>query len=80
MATAATVARSRKLERGYRVVVNTGAEGGQTVSHLHLHVLGGTAYGLAAGVGLRGSPSPPLLRKVFKRCEISPDLSGAGWV
>ena len=29
-------------ERGYRVVINTGDEGGQTVPHLHLHVLGGT--------------------------------------
>lgn len=29
-------------ERGYRVVVNTGDEGGQTVPHLHVHVLGGT--------------------------------------
>ena len=28
-------------ERGYRVVVNTNADGGQTVSHLHLHLLGG---------------------------------------
>jgi len=28
-------------ERGYRVVVNTNAAGGQTVFHLHLHVLGG---------------------------------------
>ena len=28
-------------ERGYRVVVNNGDEGGQTVPHLHLHVLGG---------------------------------------
>lgn len=28
-------------ERGYRVVVNTKADGGQTVHHLHLHVLGG---------------------------------------
>lgn len=26
---------------GYRVVVNTGADGGQTVDHLHAHVLGG---------------------------------------
>jgi histidine triad (HIT) family protein len=41
MAAAAGLARQLKLERGYRVVVNTGPDGGQTVSHLHLHVLGG---------------------------------------
>ncbi len=29
--------------RGYRVVVNTNPDGGQTVFHLHLHVLGGRA-------------------------------------
>ncbi len=28
-------------EKGYRVVVNTNPDGGQTVFHLHLHVLGG---------------------------------------
>lgn len=28
-------------ESGFRVVLNTGANGGQTVSHLHAHVLGG---------------------------------------
>ena len=28
-------------ERGYRVVINHGPEGGQTVPHLHVHVLGG---------------------------------------
>jgi histidine triad (HIT) family protein len=26
---------------GYRIVINTGEDGGQTVDHLHLHVLGG---------------------------------------
>jgi histidine triad (HIT) family protein len=31
------------LEDGYRVVINTGADGGQTVYHLHLHLLGGRA-------------------------------------
>lgn len=41
MAKAAEVARSSGLARGYRVVINTGADGGQTVDHLHLHVLGG---------------------------------------
>lgn len=29
-------------EAGYRVVVNVGENGGQTVPHLHFHVLGGT--------------------------------------
>ena len=43
MATAADLARTQKLEKGYRVVVNTGDDGGQTVHHLHLHLLGGRA-------------------------------------
>jgi histidine triad (HIT) family protein len=29
------------LTNGYRVVINTGEDGGQTVYHLHLHILGG---------------------------------------
>ena len=33
----------QKLGQGYRVVINTGRNGGQTVDHLHLHVLGGRA-------------------------------------
>ncbi len=28
-------------EKGYKVVINTGTEGGQTVPHLHVHILGG---------------------------------------
>ena len=39
MATA--VAAEAGLDAGYRVVVNTGADGGQTVEHVHTHVLGG---------------------------------------
>lgn len=36
------VARKEGLaERGYRVVINTNAEAGQTVFHLHAHLLGG---------------------------------------
>ena len=37
------VADSEELGGSYRVVVNTGARAGQTVPHLHLHVLGGRA-------------------------------------
>lgn len=29
------------LSNGYRTVINTGAQGGQSVYHLHLHILGG---------------------------------------
>jgi histidine triad (HIT) family protein len=41
--TAAGLARAQGLEKGYRVVINTGPDGGQTVDHLHLHLLGGRA-------------------------------------
>jgi histidine triad (HIT) family protein len=40
-ATAAHIAAQQNLSGGYRVVINTGDDGGQTVPHLHLHVLGG---------------------------------------
>jgi len=39
--TAARIARDLKLERGYRVVINNGIDGGETVPHLHLHLLAG---------------------------------------
>jgi histidine triad (HIT) family protein len=35
------VAEQVGLTNGYRVVINTGEDGGQTVYHLHLHILGG---------------------------------------
>ena len=41
VATAAQVAASKQLTSGYRLVINTGQDGGQTVQHLHLHLLGG---------------------------------------
>lgn len=34
------VASQEGLEKGYRVVINTGEDGGQTVFHLHLHLMG----------------------------------------
>ncbi|MDZ4674794.1 MAG: histidine triad nucleotide-binding protein [Gemmatimonadota bacterium] len=41
---AAEVARAEGLEeRGYRLVTNIGRDGGQSVGHLHVHVLGGRA-------------------------------------
>ena len=39
--TGAEIARSKGLGNGYRVVINTGPDGGQTIDHLHVHVLGG---------------------------------------
>lgn len=41
MWTAAEIARTNGLADGYRLVVNTGKDGGQTVDHLHIHLLGG---------------------------------------
>jgi histidine triad (HIT) family protein len=35
------IARAQKLKNGFRVVINTGDDGGQTVDHLHFHLLGG---------------------------------------
>lgn len=49
MATAAELAQSQGLVKGYRVVINTGDDGGQTVHHLHLHLLGGRAMGWPPG-------------------------------
>lgn len=34
---------------GYRVVINTGEDGGQTVEHLHFHVLAGRSLGWPPG-------------------------------
>lgn len=39
--TAKRVAQQVGLNNGYRLVINNGSDGGQTVHHLHLHILGG---------------------------------------
>ena len=47
---AVDVARTLGLDKGgYRMVINTGAQGGQTVPHLHLHLLSGRNLGWPPG-------------------------------
>ena len=40
------IAKAEGLVNGYRVATNTGADSGQTVPHLHFHILGGKAMDL----------------------------------
>lgn len=49
VAAAAVVARGEGLEDGYRLVFNTGPAAGQSVSHVHGHVLGGRRLGWPPG-------------------------------
>ncbi len=50
LAFAAEVARDMGLEAGgYRIVTNTGPDAGQTVDHLHFHLLGGRRLGWPPG-------------------------------
>jgi histidine triad (HIT) family protein len=46
---AAQLARAEGLSGGYRTLFNTGADAGQTVFHLHLHLLGGRPLGWPPG-------------------------------
>jgi histidine triad (HIT) family protein len=46
---AAQIARSEGLTNGYRTAINTGVDGGQTVEHLHVHLLGGRGLGWPPG-------------------------------
>ena len=41
-----TIAKGEGLTNGYRVVSNCGADAGQTVQHLHFHILGGRPLAL----------------------------------
>jgi histidine triad (HIT) family protein len=43
------VAAQEGLTKGYRTVINTGEDGGQTVYHLHIHLLGGRALAWPPG-------------------------------
>jgi histidine triad (HIT) family protein len=49
MLTAAAMAEKLELAAGFRVVVNCGADGGETVPHLHVHVLGGRSMAWPPG-------------------------------
>jgi histidine triad (HIT) family protein len=50
MLAAAQVAKNRGIaESGYRVLTNVGRDGGQSVDHLHLHLLGGRPMGWPPG-------------------------------
>ena len=46
---ATQLARTLGLENGYRLVVNCGRDGGQSVDHLHVHLLGGRPLGWPPG-------------------------------
>ena len=49
LAAAAEIARQQNLTKGYRLVINTGSDGGQTVEHLLVHLLGGRHLGWPPG-------------------------------
>jgi len=46
---ATQLARRLGLDSGYRLVVNCGPDGGQSVDHLHVHLLGGRRLGWPPG-------------------------------
>lgn len=46
---AAKIAKEKGLDNGYRIVTNTGECAGQTVKHLHFHLMGGRDFGWPAG-------------------------------
>ena len=48
-AVAADLARSEGLDGGWRLVTNVGRDGGQSVDHLHVHLLGGRQMGWPPG-------------------------------
>ncbi|XP_044069317.1 histidine triad nucleotide-binding protein 1 [Siniperca chuatsi] len=49
MIVAKKCAQEAGLSKGYRIVINDGPEGGQSVYHIHIHVLGGRRMGWPPG-------------------------------
>ena len=45
MEAAAKIAKQEKLDKGFRLISNCGADAGQTVPHLHFHILAGKDMG-----------------------------------
>ncbi|XP_032409647.1 adenosine 5'-monophosphoramidase HINT1 [Xiphophorus hellerii] len=43
------VAQNAGLSKGYRIIINDGPDGGQSVYHIHVHVLGGRCMGWPPG-------------------------------
>lgn len=52
MYVASVVAKREGLEKGFRIVVNDGENGLQSVAHLHLHLIGGKKLTWPPGTGL----------------------------
>ena len=48
-AVASKIAKEKGLSNGYRIVNNCGEDGGQTVHHLHFHLMGGSEFTWPAG-------------------------------
>ena len=49
MITARKIAEQQGLAQGYRTVLNCGPDGGQSVDHMHVHLLGGRKLGWPPG-------------------------------
>lgn len=48
--TAQFLAKEHRIDQtGFRLVINTGSDGGQSIAHLHLHLMGGRGFGWPPG-------------------------------
>ena len=43
------IAKKNNLENGFRIVINNGKDGGESVPHLHVHLLGGRSLNWPPG-------------------------------